>query len=115
MKEDIILDSGSSTSLFCKEEFCNKIASISPIEIKTNVGSIFLNQKYKAPDLGPAYYDNNSLTNIIGLRDMRNKYCITYNSQKEPSFLIYTEKGIVKFKENEDDIYAIDIRDKKGI
>ena len=38
MKEEIILDSGSSTSLFCKQEFYDKIASISPIEIKTNGG-----------------------------------------------------------------------------
>ena len=46
---------------------------------------------------------------------MQNKYCATYNSQKEPSFLVHTEKGIVKFKENEDVIYAINMKDIKEI
>ena len=48
-----------------------------PIEIKTNGGSISMNQKYKAPDLGIAYYKEDSLTNIIGLRDMQKKYQVT--------------------------------------
>ena len=46
---------------------------------------------------------------------MENKYRVMYSSQKEPSFLIHTEKGIVKFKENEDGTYAINMKDKMKI
>ena len=77
MKNQVILDSRSSTSIFCKEEYCDKIERTMPIEIKTNGGSISMNQKYKAPDLGIAYYKEDSLTNIIGLRDMQKKYQVT--------------------------------------
>ena len=42
-----------------------------PIEIKTNGGSISMNQKCKVQDIAITYYKEDSLTNIIGLRDMR--------------------------------------------
>ena len=70
MKNQVILDSRSSTSVFCKEEYCDKIEKTKLIEIMTNGGSISMNQKCKVPDLGMAYYKEDSLTNIIGLRDM---------------------------------------------
>ena len=92
MKNQVILDSGSSTSVFCKEEHCDKIETTTPIEIKTNGGSISMNQKCKVPDLGMAYYKEDSLTNIIGLKDMQKKHQVTYDSQVEPSFLIHNEK-----------------------
>ena len=101
MKYQVMLDSRSSTSVFCKEEYCDKIEKTTPIEIKTNGGSIYIDRKCKVPDLGTAYYMEDSLTNIIGFNDMQEKYCVTYDSQKEPSFQVYTEKGIVRFKEME--------------
>ena len=113
MKNQVILDSGSYTSVFYKEEYCDKIEKTTPIEIKMNGASISMNQKCKVPDLGMAYCKEDSLTNIIGLKGMQKKYRVTYDSQVEPPFLIHTEKGIVRFKENEDVIYAINITNKE--
>ena len=97
MKKQVILDSGSSTSVFCEEKYCDDIAATNPIEIKTNGGSIIMKQKCCVPDLGNAYFSKKSLTNIIGLRDMRTRYRVIYDSDKEPAFLIHTKKGIIKF------------------
>ena len=74
MKHKVILDSGSSTSVFCKEKYCNEIEQTTLIEIKTNGGSFY---KVK-------------------------KCSVTYDSIQLSLFFVHTEKGIIKFGENED-------------
>ena len=41
------------------------------------------------PELGEAYFNENGMTNIIGLSQMRRKYRVTYDSHKEPAFHIH--------------------------
>ena len=74
MQNKILLDSGSSTTVFCNENYCNTIKPSETVEIKTNGGTIFMNERCMVPDLGRGYFHKNGLTNIIGLRDMRKKF-----------------------------------------
>ena len=110
MKEEVILNSGSSTS--CKEEFCDETEETIPIWIRTNGGSVYIDKKCRVSDIGTVYYNEDSLTNIIGLKHMRNKYHITYSSQKESLFLVHKEESIVKFRENKDGKNATDMKNK---
>ena len=52
------------------------------------------------------------MTNIIGLRDMRTKYRVTYNSDKGAEFNVHTPNGIIRFPETEEGVYAIDMANK---
>ena len=44
---------------------------------------------------------------------MRGKYRVTYDSNIEPTFLVHTEKGIVKFPKTKEGIYAINMKKKE--
>ena len=72
-----------------------------------------MNESCIVPDLGRGYFNKNGLTNIIGLRDMRKKFRVTYNLSKEPSFPIHTKNGIIRFPETNEGVYAIDMDEKK--
>ena len=114
MKNKIILDSGSSTTLFCNKNYCNKIKNTkNPIDIHTNGGTLQVKESCELPEIGESYYDKNAMTNIIGLSDMRKKFRITYDSEKEAAFLIHTPAKIIKFAETSEGIYAIDMEQKK--
>ena len=61
------------------------------------------------------YYDKNALANIMGLKNMRDVYRVTYDSAIEPAFIVHTQNGVIKFIETEDGVYAIDMKTKKQI
>ena len=51
------------------------------------------------PGVGVAKYDPKQLANILGFLHMAEKYCITYDNDKEDAFLVYTKAGIKKLEE----------------
>ena len=98
MKNKIILDSGSSTTLFCNNNYCNKIKTTKdPIDIHKNSGIIQVKESCKVPQIGKSYYAKNAMTNIIGLANMRKKFRITYDSDKEAAFFVHTPTKVIKF------------------
>ena len=64
------------------------------------------------PHIGKSYYAKDTMTNIIGLADMRKKFRITYDSDKEAAFLVHTPSKIIKFPETSEGIYALDMKHK---
>ena len=68
----ILLDSGSSTTLFCNKNYCKQIETTQdPTDIHTNTGIIQVKESYQVRQIGKTYYAKDSMTNIIGLADMR--------------------------------------------
>ena len=108
-----VLDSGSSTSIFCDKEYCQAVRKAqTPMRIQTNSGSMIASQAYDIPEIGEAYYSDKGMTNIIGLSQLRSKYRITYDSKKEPAFFIHMKNKIVKFPETMDGLYALNMDNK---
>ena len=85
-----------------------------PIKIYTNDGVIEIDKKYSIPDLGEDYFEKDTLTYIIGLKDMRSKHYVTYDSNIEPAFCVHTPKGINEFSETEEGVYALDMTNKES-
>ena len=52
------------------------------MDIQTNGGRMTMTKKYKIPELDEGHLHKDSLTNIIGLKDMRQKFRITHDSAK---------------------------------
>ena len=77
----MILNNRWLASIFCDVLYCDNIKQTKPIEVKTNGRSIMMNQECTVPDLGQVYCAEESLTNIIRLKDMRQKYRVTYDLQ----------------------------------
>ena len=62
----------------------------------TNGGSIDINKKYIILDLRDGCFKKDMMTNIIGLRYMRNKYWVTYSLANKPAFEVHIVIGRCK-------------------
>ena len=65
MKDNIILDNGSTIDLFMNREFIQDIrAADQPMELHTNMGSKINNTKVTVPRFGEVWYDEDAIANI---------------------------------------------------
>ena len=77
------------------------------LELVTNMGTMLNKKKVDVPDFGTVWFDDHAIANIFGLCDLKKKYRVTYDSEKEDAFILHDqEKGIIKFSCTDDGLYA---------
>jgi hypothetical protein len=78
MKDEIVLDTASTASVFGNEEYSADIqAADGALELQTNGGSIISKQKGNVNKFGKVWYNRNSVSNIFSFAEMRKHYRIT--------------------------------------
>ena len=106
----IILNNGSSLSLFCNPGLVHDIKpSHKRMILAMNAGSKQHSTKATVPGFGEVWFDPEAIANIFGFAEMRKKHQITYDSDKEDAFLVYTENGIIKFKVTQEGLYEYEV------
>ena len=55
-------------------------------------------KKCDIPYINDVCYNGNSITNIISMKDMKEKFCVTMYPWEEVALLVHIPKNIVKFK-----------------
>ena len=81
MKNLILLDSNFTDTVFCNEKYVTNIRdSVEVLEIKTNGCSIKLKKLCDVLHLGTHWFNEESITNIISLAHMINKYRVMLDS-----------------------------------
>ena len=109
--KSIILDNGSSMSIFHDRELVDDIRKAKqPIKIATNAGSRAVFNEANVEGFGTVWYDENAIANIFALRDIKNKHRVTYDSAKEDAFIIHNSHNInecTRFKCNAHGIYEL--------
>ena len=106
MKEYIILDNGSTLSLFGNPKLIEGIQeSKTTLELATNTGTKCSNQEADMPGFGRVWYDQDAITNIFGFADLVKKYRITYDSDKEDTFLVHMPNKTIKFERSPEGLY----------
>jgi hypothetical protein len=68
-------------------------------------------QKCDVPHLGECWFNKDSITNIIAMCDMRKKFRITMDTNKEAALVVHMPKKAVKFKEWPNGLYAMNPAD----
>jgi hypothetical protein len=106
----ITLDDGSMTSLFSNPDLVEDIQTSSKTLLSaTNAGVTQSNKEATVPGFGKVYFDKDTIANIFGLSDLKKKYQITYDSEKEDAFLVHMENNVIKFECSPEGLYQYDV------
>ena len=93
--KSIILDNGSSMSIFHDNELVDNIRKAKqPIKIATNAGSRAVFSEANVKGFGTVWYDENAIANIFALRDIKKRHRVTYDSANEDAFIIHNSRNI---------------------
>ena len=108
MRKVIMLDSGTTVSLFCEESLVENIRkSNCSMNLATNAGSKIIDNEADVKGFGTVKYDPKSIANIFGLCDLKKKYRVTLDTSKEDAFLVHTnQNGIIRFEANGSGLYV---------
>ena len=107
LRDVILLDSESSTSIFCNPSFVMDIYETNEVlELLTNRGPLKMNLKATVPGFGLVWFDSDSIANIFALADMEDKYQVTYDSSKESALIVHLLHKTIKFCRSAGKLYC---------
>ena len=116
LRDLILLDSDSTETIFCNAKYVKHIQnSNETLELGTNGGPLGSTMKCDVPHLGTHWFNPKWITNIISLAHMANHFPVTYDSGKEKAFLVHMPNKIVKFKQMNNGLYAMNPHDKSRV
>ena len=96
----ILLDSDSTDSVFCNPNYVTNIRNAKEtLKVLTYGGIMNSTQKCDVPYIGECWFNKESITNIIAMCDMRKKFRITMDTNKEAALIVHLPNKTVKFKE----------------
>ena len=109
----MLLDTNSNATIFCEREYVTNVWDVDKsMGVGTNGnGQLISNQKFMIPDLGEFWFNEESMTSIIAMKDMTSKYRVTMDSAVKKALFVHTKNKIVVFKQLENNLYGMDPRD----
>ena len=96
LRDMLLLDTGSSTTIFCNNRLMDDIHEVEiPMDLKTNGGELITNKKGTVPGFGEGWFKKSSMTNIMSFAELKDKFRITYDSNREDAFCVHLPDKIV--------------------
>ena len=107
LSEYMILDSGSSTDLFCNKGLLKQVKpGNKSVSLTTNAGDITVDKVGTLPAYGEVPFHEDAVTNIFSLAKLVEKYRVTFDSDVDNAFYVHTPSKVVRFPKTESNLYA---------
>ena len=68
-------------------------------------------QECEIPYINDVWYNKKYITNIINIKDMIEKFCVTVDSEEELVLLVHMPNKIVRFNQFSNGLYSMDPND----
>ena len=100
LKKLVLLDTDSNVTVFCERKYVNKVWDVNEsMGLGTNGGgSLISTQKCEMPHLGEHWFNADSITNIIAMKDMTDRYRVTLDPAVEKALFVHIPHKIVIFE-----------------
>jgi len=114
LKDVIILDTGSTIpETFMNDAFLTDIRpSEGHMNMTTNAGSKILKQKGNLCSFGEVWYDATQAINLLGFADLRDRYKIDYDYNRDKFTVHFAEGGPIILERCEEGLYLFKMSDK---
>ena len=90
----ILLSNQSTVNVFMNHCLLKSICTITAMmKIHCNTGISCTNQVGDLPGYGTVWFHPHGITNILSLSCIKNKYCVTFDSAHDNSFIIHKSNG----------------------
>ena len=110
MRKWILLDTGSSTDIFCDLALLNDVKKTkTTLNLHTNGGVLKARQKGVLPKYGKVWHSENAITNILSLCNAKKKFRVTYDRWDADALKVHVGDGrILDFAASDNGIYRYD-------
>ena len=116
LKKLILLDSDSNATIFCERKYVKEVWDVDEsMGVGTNGdGELISSQKCIIPHLGEHWFNQDSMMNIIAMKDMTDRYRVTMDSAVEKAMFVHMPDKIVIFKQLKNNLYGMNPEDPKS-
>ena len=115
-KKLILLNIDSNATVFCERKYVTKVWDVKEsMGLGTNGGGSLISKlKCIVPHLGEQWFNPESMTNIIAMKDMTDRYRVTMDSAVENALFVHLPDRIVIFKQLKNNLYGMDPEDPES-
>jgi len=104
----VILDSGSTISLFKSKDLVTEIRDTEEkIQLETG-GTRVVDKEGQIEGFGKVYFNKNGIANIFAVKDLIKRHRVTYDSEKEDAFVVHIGNKPIKFRANQQGLYVFE-------
>ena len=112
LRQMILLDNQSTVDLFCDKNLVSQIQQVEDtMTVKGNGGLLTTNKMAFLKNYGMVWFHPDAITNILSLKNVREKFQVTFDSDTSNAFIVHKPNGAqLRFNMHRDGLYYHDPR-----
>ena len=115
LRNMILLDNQSTVDLFCNRKLVSRVwKTDDSMTVHGNGGTLTTNSMACVENYGDVWFHPSAITNILSLKNVRNKFHVTYDSQGDSAFIVHKPNGTdVHFIMHADGLHYHDTKNRQ--